>query len=291
MSDTVRGVLSNGIGLTILFGLGRILDCTRQALIALVLQWGVAFLHGLPQNSEKFYDASGSVTHLTLIVFTMLANGPGLRPRPLLCAVAVVVWLTRLGSFLFARILRDGRDERFVALKRTKLRFLGAWTVQAVWVFLVDLPVLLCLASPHAALAPAGLADFSGACLWVGGFLLETVADTQKFVFRSSDTNKGKYITSGLWGACRHPNYCGELMMWIGLCSTCSAGFRGVQWLGWISPLFTAFLLLKVTGVPALEKSGEEKWGKDPHYRNYMKHTNLLLPGRPAPSITAGKAE
>lgn len=55
--------------------------------------------------------------------------------------------------------------------------------------------------------------------------------------------------------------------------------------LAWLSPAFTTLLLLKVSGVPMVEKAGEKKWGSDPAYRNYMDNTNLLIPGKPAPPL------
>jgi steroid 5-alpha reductase family enzyme len=53
----------------------------------------------------------------------------------------------------------------------------------------------------------------------------------------------------------------------------------------WVSPAFTAFLLLKVSGVPMVEAAGKKKWGDNPEYQNYMKHTNMLIPGSPAPPM------
>ncbi len=64
--------------------------------------------------------------------------------RQILLGVCSTIWLTRLGSFLFARIVKDGgHDQRFVAIKRNVLRFATAWTLQALWVFLIQLPVLV----------------------------------------------------------------------------------------------------------------------------------------------------
>jgi steroid 5-alpha reductase family enzyme len=42
----------------------------------------------------------------------------------------------RLGTFLFARIRREGADRRFHALKPDFARFLLTWTLQGLWVFL-----------------------------------------------------------------------------------------------------------------------------------------------------------
>jgi len=52
-------------------------------------------------------------------------------------ALASVIWMVRLGSFLFLRIEKDGKDGRFDHLKKNWLSFMGAWTIQALWVVLI----------------------------------------------------------------------------------------------------------------------------------------------------------
>ena len=61
------------------------------------------------------------------------------------------------------------------------------------------------------------------------------------------------YITEGLWKYSRHPNYFGEIIMWIGITASCSQQFHSIEWMGWLSPLFTTFLLIKVSGIPMIE--------------------------------------
>ena len=51
----------------------------------------------------------------------------------------------------------------------------------------------------------------------------------------------------------------------------------------WLSPVFTSVLLLKVSGVPMVERAGQKKWGKDPQYVHYMTKTSCVIPGSPAP--------
>ena len=46
----------------------------------------------------------------------------------------------------------------------------------------------------------------------------------------------------------------------------------------WLSPIFTAILLLKVSGVPMVTAAGEKKWGLDPEYQRYMQETPMLIP-------------
>merc|ERR1712187_865926 len=174
-------------------------------------------------------------------------------------------------------ILRDGKDSRFDELKKHWLRFLGIWTIQAIWCFLVASPVLVSVTAESCATGPR-LLDFIGWFVWLCAFAFEVIADQQKDAFRLDPANKGKFITTGLWAYSRHPNYFGEVSMWIGMCLSGSSCFTGYHWFAWLSPVTTFILLMKVSGVPLLEKAGEKKWGSDPAYRWYMDNTPCIIP-------------
>jgi len=121
---------------------------------------------------------------------------------------------------------------------------------------------------------------------WLIGFTFEVAADVEKFVFRTKPENKGKFIQDGVWALCRQPNYFGEILMWCSIAlavsmSAYKSGDNTLYW-AWLSPFFTTFLLLKVSGIPMIEAAGKKKWGHLPEYQNYMANTNRLIPGRPA---------
>ena len=59
----------------------------------------------------------------------------------------------------------------------------------------------------------------------------------------------------------------------------------------WMSPAFTSLLLLKVSGVPMVEKAGLKKWGEDAAYVHYMDNTNCIIPGAPAAPFKKGSKE
>lgn len=270
------------LGCAVLVTVAMPLSFGRYAALALSLQWCVAFLHGLPRRSERYYDVSGSVTHLTLVTTSLIANRRSLSPRAILVSILVVVWCTRLGTFLMTRILRDGIDTRFDHVKRSTVRFLGAWTAQAVWVFLLQIPVLIL--HTHEEVGEVTVLDLVGWGLWVTGFVMETVADTQKTIFRNLPENRDKFITSGLWAYSRHPNFLGEILLWVGIgLSTLSTHLSGLEYLGVAAPVgITLLLLCKVTGIPPLGTAGMRRWGKDESYRHYVQNTNLLWIGRRA---------
>jgi steroid 5-alpha reductase family enzyme len=117
-----------------------------------------------------------------------------------------------------------------------------------------------------------------GFLVWVVGFAIEAGADAQKNRFRSDPQNKGKFIQSGLWSRSRHPNYFGEILIWVGVAIIALPVLQGWQWVGLISPVFVTLLLTRVSGIPLLEKSADKKWGGQTDYEEYKKRTPVLIP-------------
>jgi steroid 5-alpha reductase family enzyme len=103
----------------------------------------------------------------------------------------------------------------------------------------------------------------------------------QKSRFRSGPENEGKFIRTGLWAWSRHPNYFGEIVLWIGVAVIALPVLRGWQWVTLISPVFVILLLTRVSGVPLLEKRADEKWGGHDDYETYKERTPVLVPRPP----------
>ena len=108
------------------------------------------------------------------------------------------------------------------------------------------------------------------------GFGVEIVADRQKSAFRANPANSGRFISSWLWAWSRHPNYCGEIVLWVGVALIAAPVLSGWQHVTLISPLFVYLLLTRISGIPPLEKRAEEKWGDEPAYRAYVERTPEL---------------
>lgn len=250
-------------------------DLVLLALLALGVQW-LVFVPSYLARTEHYYDLTGSATYLAVIWAAVLMS-PEIEPLSVagLLALLVTVWALRLGSFLFARVRRVGQDGRFDEIKQDWARFLVAWTLQGVWVFVTLIAALIVLADDPA--RPLDSWALMGGAIWLFGFAVEAVADAQKRRFKADPANRGRFIASGLWAWSRHPNYFGEITLWIGVCVIAVPSFSGWQWLGLISPLFVAWLIIGVSGVPMLEETAEQRWGDDPEYRRYRDNTPVLL--------------
>jgi steroid 5-alpha reductase family enzyme len=187
---------------------------------------------------------------------------------------------TRLGHFLFTRINAEGGiDTRFTEIKPNLIRFLTAWSLQGLWVFTVSLPVYIALSIKDT--KPLGLQDYVGIAVWVIGFGFEVVADSQKNYWRehTKKTSSTPFINTGLWSISRHPNYFGEISLWIGVLICAASTFTSVgHACALASPLLTATLLIKVSGIPMLEKAADKKWSDNHEYKAYKANVPVLIP-------------
>ncbi len=245
------------------------------AAIALVIQW-VAFVPAWLRRTERFYDLVGSATFLTVTGLAVTWAGAGLDLRSSLLALVIIVWALRLGTYLVRRIHRTGRDDRFDAIKQSLGRFLLAWTMQGLWVAITAAPALVAITATRRVPPDATLA--AGMLLWCVGFAIEVVADAQKARFAADPANRGRFITTGLWARSRHPNYFGEIVLWVGVSLMALPVLQGWQLLSLASPIFVAWLLTRVSGIPMLERKAEARWGTDPAYVAWRDGTPRLIP-------------
>ncbi|MFP4346374.1 MAG: DUF1295 domain-containing protein [Anaerolineales bacterium] len=245
--------------------------------VVFAFQW-VGFIVAYLLHTEIFYDLIGSITYISVTIMAVVLS-PVVDGRSILLLILVVIWAGRLGTFLFRRILRVGKDARFDEIKVSFIRFLNTWTLQGLWVTLTLAAALAAITTPTR--KELGLCALSGTLIWVFGFAIEVTADAQKSRFRMKPENEGQFIDSGLWSWSRHPNYFGEIVLWIGVAIIALPVLRGWQWVTLISPVFVALLLTKVSGVPLLEKRADEKWGAQEDYEAYKERTPVLIPRPP----------
>jgi steroid 5-alpha reductase family enzyme len=247
------------------------------ALLAYAINW-LVFIPSNRAKTEHYFDLTGSVTYLSVTVVALLLSDD-LDARAVIVATMVAVWALRLGSFLFRRVRRDGRDGRFDEIKIDPVRFFMTWTLQGLWVLLTIACALAIITSIER--RSIGWFAVVGIAVWLVGFAIEVVADRQKSAFKRNPSNDGKFISSGLWAWSRHPNYFGEIALWTGIAVMAVPLLSGWRWVVLISPVFVTLLLTRVSGIPMLEARAQKRWGDDEDFRAYTRNTSVLIPRPP----------
>lgn len=247
-------------------------------ILAFTIQW-IAFIPAYIFKTEKFYDLTGSLTYITLTILAVIL-GPAITIRTILLMVLVLIWTSRLGFYLFKRILKTGEDKRFAELKQSFTEFLRAWTLQGLWISFTLAAALAAITyeqtTPYQWYDWAGM--IGGFIVWLIGFGFEAIADYQKSKFLSKPENEGKFINTGLWSTSRHPNYFGEIVIWIGVAIIALPTLQSWRFFTLVSPVFVALLITQISGVPISEKRTDERWGGQEDYEEYKKNTPVLIP-------------
>lgn len=265
---------AGGSGGAVLGSYPLMLSC---AVLAFSVQW-LVYIPSYIYQTEHYYDLTGSVTYIAVTLLALFASAGSFTdasPRALLLAAMVLLWTLRLGPFLFRRVKKAGKDGRFDELKTSWSRFLVTWTLQGLWVFVTMAAALAAITSQKATQLDGWA--LAGGLMWLAGLGLETIADAQKTAFNESPENAGKFINIGLWRWSRHPNYFGEILLWLGVAIVALPSLQDWQWLTMISPLFVLVLLTRISGVPLLEKRADQKWGGNLNYEHYKATTPVLL--------------
>jgi steroid 5-alpha reductase family enzyme len=242
--------------------------------LAFLIQW-LAFIPAYLLQTEKFFDLTGSLTYISVITLALIFS-TGADGRSILLWALVIIWAIRLGTFLFGRIKKAGKDDRFDEIKPSFIRFLNVWTIQGLWVTFTMAAALVAITTSTR--KELDLFAILGFLVWAFGFAFEVTADYQKSRFSANPDNKGKFIQTGLWSRSRHPNYFGEIMLWVGVAIIALPVLQGWQWVALISPVFVTLLLTRVSGIPLLEKKADKKWGGQEDYESYKKRTPVLIP-------------
>lgn len=274
-----KNILSISIIISICLGLGFIID-NPIVINAIILIFIIHWISYIPANiykTEKFFDLTGSLTYISVICYVLYSKSKSFDSifGEIIISASIIIWATRLGGFLFLRIKKAGEDKRFREFKKSWSRWLLTWTTSGMWVTICSLCGLTAISSNS--VIEMGLLFYFGLSLFITGLIVEVVADHQKTKFRSIPTNKGKFISTGLWSKSRHPNYVGEITLWLGISIMSFSNLEGLELITLISPIFTYWLLVYVSGINILEAQAEKKWGHLDSFKEYIKNTPRLF--------------
>ncbi len=242
-------------------------------LIAFTLLYFIALI--IKNNSivDSFWGIGFIITTISSVGVSYYSGFP-----QLLITTLVLLWGSRLSIRIYLRNRNRPEDWRYAKWrqdwgKNVIIRsYTDVFLLQGILCLVICIPVIFvninAIAVRYSAILVLGL------IVWLVGFMFESVGDNQLDEFIKSKPSKGSVLDTGLWKYTRHPNYFGEATQWWGI-GIIALSFIPLNWVVLIGPFTITFLLVKVSGVPLLER----KMSKNPKYKDYMKKTNKFIPG------------
>jgi steroid 5-alpha reductase family enzyme len=260
--------------------MSEILAVLIQCAALVAIYMTVWFVLAILRKDNSIADIAWGLGFV-LVAGVTLARGAGPSARSVLASSFVFIWGMRLALHILLRNRKRGEDPRYAAW-RTKWgrwfvvrSYLQVFLLQGLFLLAISYSVILINTSVSASLHPLGLLDLAGTVVWVVGFLFEAVGDAQLSRFRRDPGSRGKIINTGLWRYTRHPNYFGESLMWWGILLLALSLPYG--WTAFVSPFLITFLLVRVSGIPMLEK----KYAGNAEFQAYARRTSAFVPWFP----------
>lgn len=233
------------------------------------------YLIALKLKNNGVADMGWGTGFILIALGQMMLHWP---PAPIhgIFAALIFLWGLRLIFHLLPRV-RSGREdwryaemrERWGASARWK-SYTHVFLFQGLLLGIIALPIVFVFQD---AFRRPGLLDYIGAAVFLFGLVFESIADRQLARFiRTEKSETSRIMTKGLWRCSRHPNYFGEAVLWWGLFLIAVSAPGG--WMAVVSPALITLLLVKVSGVPLLEK----RYADDPAFQAYRKQTSVFIP-------------
>lgn len=238
------------------------------------------YLTGLLFRNSGFYDVYWSIFPPIAAAAWCTAYGAWASPRGLAAFGIATLWggrLTLNWATHWEGLAHE--DWRYVDLRKKTggLYWLASFGALHLLPFTLVTLGSLPLAAAIQSKAPLGALDVLAIVVNVVAVSLETVADLQLHRFRRENTDRERFLDTGLWAYSRHPNYCGEVMAWwsfaiLGL----STDPKPWYVLGAVG--VTAMVL--GASIPMAE---ERAVAKRPAFADYQRRVSRLIPWFPKP--------
>jgi steroid 5-alpha reductase family enzyme len=237
------------------------------------------FVVALVKKDNSVADIAWGLGFVLVAAATFLRRGSLFLP--LLVTGLVAVWGARLAVHIFLRNRKRGEDPRYAEWRRKWGRsfvwrsYLQVFLLQGAFLLVISSPVILVNTDRNYPYNTDGILFTAGFLLWCVGFFFEAVGDAELARFKRDPGNRGRIMDRGLWRYTRHPNYFGESLMWWGIFLLALEVPYG--WTTVVSPLLITFLLVRVSGVPLLEK----RYAGNAAFQAYARRTSVFVPWFP----------
>ena len=231
------------------------------------------FIVSIILKRNDIADVAWGMGYVGLCVYLFLTQSSG--ELSTYVYVLVILWGGRLSLHIGLRNRKKREDFRYKQWREEWgsnfywRSYLQVYLLQVLLLLMISIPIIIVSQSYDSEL---GFLAGAGLVMWLAGFYWQAVGDYQLGQFKKQKTDKDQVMQTGLWKYSRHPNYFGEILMWFGIAIIVLPVMDG--WIGLISPILITFLLLKVSGVPMLEK----RYRGNAAFEEYKKITPAVFP-------------
>lgn len=271
-------IFAFGAGEAVFFYLPKNIHPLLQLALAIITSALFVFCFSRFFKNSSLYDPFWSVAPMIYVFyFFQISNSDSNSFRQIIALIAIWLWGIRL-TINWARSFKglQHQDWRYTMLK----------TKQPKFAFLIDLfgihlfpamQIILCMLPLYPAIS-IGAKDTDGIDILaftvaLSGIVLSLIADEQLRLFKRKNPDPKANINTGLWDLCRHPNYLGETLFWLGIFFI---GLNAVPEYWWTcAGVVSIYIMFRFVSIPMMEKHLLQY--KD-NYQSYKNETPPFLP-------------
>ncbi len=114
---------------------------------------------------------------------------------------------------------------------------------------------------------------------WIGA-ILEAVADQQKSAYKFSVAGKSRWCDVGVWSRCRHANYLGEVMFWVGAFVAGVPGMLASGPVSFVPAVVGVGFIVKLMTSQCVKQDEKQagRYGDDAEYKAWVENSGSLFP-------------
>lgn len=234
----------------------------------------IIFICSLFYKNTSIYDAYWSLTPMVMIIYLVFLNRAMINTYHIVLFVVFLLWSVRLTinwAYTFKGL--EIEDWRYADFRRTLppflfqlINFIGLQFMPTILVYFGFLPLISFFRNSASAWS------LIGSAIILAGFLLQLFADIMMHQHLKA-APKEEVNQKGLWNYSRHPNYFGEILIWVGSYVALLLSQTNLWYLG--LGVILMVLLFEFISIPLAEK---RQLKRRPSYAIYIKETSRLIP-------------
>ena len=235
----------------------------------------IVYIFGLILNNTSIINPYWSIQTPVLMMFLMI-NYNAFNVGTVLYFMVFTLWALRLSiNYAFEYTGINYEDWRYKKIKEKTgkvyflVSFFAIFVMPTLVVFVSSLPMYLYILE----IREFGLLQIIGLSIMTIAIFYQTQADYEMYLFRKNRSSNKTVYASKLWKYSRHPNYFGEMILWMGVCFVYISA-ENAKWYA-VFCCLPVILLHLFIAIPISEKHYLSY--KD-GYDIYKKNTFMLLP-------------